>query len=256
MSPLAGLSVLITGAGSGIGKAAAMAFAGAGARLVLSDLNAASLAATADAIRASGGSALTHPGDVTDEALAPALVELAVKSHGRLDIAINNAGIAHPPMKLPRYSADQARQMFAVNLLSVFLAMKAEIPVMEAQGSGSILNVSSVAGVSGAPLGSTYAAAKHGVIGLTRSAAVESAKKGVRINAICPAFTMTPLVEETLRHMGPTPEEATKRMTAPNPMGRIADVGEIVQAMLWITSPANSFMTGQALVLDGGLTAM
>ncbi len=249
-------SVIITGAASGLGKGAALRFAKEGARLVISDLNEAGLEAVARELRAQKAEVVALHGDVSDENDAPRLVEACLSAYGSVDVAINNAGIAHPPMKLPMYTADQARQMFNVNLLSVFLSMKAQIPVMEKQGHGVILNVSSVAGVLGAPMGSTYSAAKHGVIGMTKAAAVECAKKGVRINALCPAFTMTGMVENTLKFMGNDTSEATKRMVATNPMGRIADADEIVQAILWICSAENSFMTGHSLVLDGGLSAI
>jgi len=252
MNRFEGKSVIITGAASGLGKAAASAFAAEGARLVLSDIDAGGLASTATELRGRGAALEAIPGDVTDEALAAALVEACVKAHGRLDIAVNNAGIAHPALKLHQYTAEQARQMFDVNLMSVFLAMKAELPVMEAQGAGVILNVASVAGVIGAPLGATYSAAKHGVIGLTKTAAVEYAKRGVRVNAICPAFTATKMVADAFASIG---EEGAKRRLASNPMGRLASTGEIVTGMLWLCEDANAFSNGLCLVIDGGLTA-
>ena len=188
--------------------------------------------------------------------MARKLVEASVHRFGRLDVAINNAGIVHPPRKLPDIDWDTAVRVINIDLLAVYRAMKNQLPQMELQGGGVILNVSSVAGLSGAPFLSIYAAAKHGVIGLTKSAAVEYAGRNIRINAICPSFAATPMVTESLEHMRGTPGEALARMVGAIPMQRLATAAEVVQAMLWICSPENSFMTGHALTIDGGLTAM
>ncbi len=256
MNRYKGKSVIITGAGNGIGKGAAMAFASEGAKLVLSDLNATTLEAVASELRKTGSEVVTLVADVADDATAPALVAACLKAYGRLDVAINNAGVAHPIAKLPKIDNAQARLMLSVNLMGVFMAMKAQIPVMEAQGAGVIANVASVAGVSGAPLMAAYAASKHGVIGLTKSAAAESAKRGVRINAICPASTETNMVTDLVKAQGGDMSEAVQRIAMATPMARLATVDEIVQGILWICSDENSFMTGHALVLDGGLTTM
>ena len=195
-------------------------------------------------------------GDVREEATHRKLVAHAIDTYGRLDVAINNAGIAHSFTKLTDTDDAVMQQMLAVNVMGVFLAMKYQLPVMERQNSGAILNVSSVAGVVGAPLLAAYSAAKHGVIGLTKSAAGEHARKGIRINAICPAFAETHLLTGMLDQMRGGAEAATQRIVSNMPMRRFARPEEIVQAMLWICSRENSFMTGHALVLDGGLSAV
>ncbi|MBY0612483.1 MAG: glucose 1-dehydrogenase [Beijerinckiaceae bacterium] len=249
-------AVIVTGAGSGIGKATALRFAAEGAKLVVSDLNEAALMDTADEIKVLGAAVTPLVGDVADESTAPKLVQGCLDSYGALDIAINNAGVAHAMAKLPKIPVEAMALMLRVNLMGVFLAMKAQIPVMERQGAGVILNVASVAGLIGAPLLSAYAAAKHGVIGLTKSASAESARKGVRINAVCPASTDTPMVSEMVDAMGRDPKEAVQRVVMATPMARLATVDEVVQAILWICSPENSFMTGHALTIDGGLSAI
>ena len=246
----AGKVVLVSGAARGFGRVAATRLAREGARLVLCDVDAADMADMA----ADGAAVLA--GDVCDEATASALVALALEKFGRLDMALNNAGVAHPLAKLPDISAAEAERVLRINLLGVFLALKHQLPVMARQGAGSILNVASVAGIVGAPLMSVYAASKHGVIGLTKSAAAEFAGKGVRVNAICPAFAATPMVDELLEGMGGTAAQTQARLLQAMPMHRMGTAAEIVEAMLWMLGPANSFMTGHALVLDGGLSAV
>jgi NAD(P)-dependent dehydrogenase (short-subunit alcohol dehydrogenase family) len=251
-----GAAVLITGAASGFGRLAAERFAAEGARLALGDVSERGLTETADLVRGLGGEVVARVTDVAKPEDAEALVQASVAAYGRLDVALNNAGIGHGSAKLPDIPLDEMRRVIEVDLVGVFLAMKYQLPVMERQGGGVILNVASAAGVTGAPLMSAYAAAKHGVVGLTKSAAGEYARKGVRINAICPSFAGTPMVTGMLAHMHGSAEEASKRLLTSVPMRRIAEPEEIVQAMLWICSPQNSFMTGHSLVLDGGLTAL
>ena len=251
-----GAAVLITGAASGFGRLTAQRFAEEGARLVLGDVSEQGLGETADMVRRAGGEAVHRVTDVARLEDAQALVNASVSAYGRLDVALNNAGIGHGSAKLPDIPIDEMRLVIEVDLIAVFLAMKVQLPLMERQGSGAILNVSSAAGVTGAPLMSAYAAAKHGVIGLTKSAAGEYARKGVRINAICPSFAGTPMVTGMLDEMRGGAEEAKTRLLSAVPMRRMAEPEEIVQAMLWICSPQNSFMTGHSLVLDGGLTAL
>ncbi|MGO9171492.1 MAG: SDR family NAD(P)-dependent oxidoreductase [Rhodomicrobium sp.] len=251
-----GASVLISGAGRGFGRLAAERFAAEGARLALTDILEKELEETAAAVSALGAQAVAVADDITDEALVQRLVEEAVSRFGRLDVAINNAGIVHPFRKFTAIDAATVDRVVRTDLVAVFQAMKHELLQMEAQRSGAILNVSSVAGIAGAPLLAVYSAAKHGVIGLTKSAALEYARFGIRINAICPSFAATPMVTEGLGSMHGTAEEATARITVAIPMRRLAEPGEVVQAMLWICSPDNSFMTGHALAIDGGLTAI
>jgi NAD(P)-dependent dehydrogenase (short-subunit alcohol dehydrogenase family) len=248
--------VLITGAASGFGRRAAERFAGEGARLVLGDIQDKALEATADLARKVGAEVVTRIADVSSAAQVEALVRAATETFGRLDIALNNAGIAHATVKLQDIDEALMRKMLDVNVMGVFHGLKAQIPVMEKQGSGVILNTASVAGVTGAPLLAAYAAAKHAVIGLTRTAAAETARKGLRINAICPAFAETPMLMDSLAHKDSPKEDTIARLVQAVPMRRPGTADEIVQAMLWICSPENSFMTGHALVVDGGLTAI
>ena len=258
MSRFEGATVLITGATGGLGSAAAKAFAGEGARLVLSDLDETALegfAATLDADTA------ILAGNIADERLSEDLVKLAVQKFGRLNIAVNNAGIVHSFVRLPHVTSDEARRVLEVDLLGVFYAMKQQIPQMERQfkqsgKGGAIVNVASVAGLSGAPKLSVYAAAKHGVLGLTRSAAVEYATKGVRINAVCPSHTRTAMVDSFVNATGAPEDEALAELTRGVPMKRVAEVDEITAGILFLADPANSFMTGHALALDGGIGAI
>jgi len=253
-----GATVLITGATGGLGSAAAKAFAAEGARLVLSDLDEAALkdfAATLDTETA------ILAGNIGDETLSEDLVKLAVEKFGRLDVAVNNAGIVHAFVRLPQVTSDEARRVIEIDLLGVFYAMKHQIPLMERQfkdsgKGGVIVNVASVAGLSGAPKLSVYAAAKHGVVGLTKSAAAEYASKGLRINAVCPAHTRTAMVDGFVRSTGAPEADALAELTRGVPMKRVAEVDEITTGILFLADPANSFMTGHALALDGGIGAI
>lgn len=246
----AGKTVLITGASSGFGAAAAESFSAAGAKLVLGDISPDSLG------EESSGDIATLVGDVSNPEYSSALVKLAQDKFGALDIAINNAGIVHSPAKIPDLSEEESRRIVDVNLLGVFWAMQAQLPAMEQQfadtgKSCAIVNVASVAGLGGAPTLSIYGASKHGVVGLTRAAALEYARKGVRINAICPSFAATPMAGDAVDS-----PEAAAQMTRGIPMRRLATVNEVVQAILWAADPANSFMTGQNIAIDGGVGAI
>lgn len=247
-----GQVVLITGAGSGFGRAAAAAFAGAGAQLILSDQNTEALQATLDVHGLDASQHLALRCDVSSAADVDAMVQAGIARFGRLDVAINNAGIGHDLARLAELDEAAFDRNIAVNLKGVFLCMRAELPQMLAQGGGAILNVSSVAGLLGAPMMSAYAAAKHGVIGLTKTAALEYAKKGIRVNALCPAFSRTPILDPLAQSgRGNTLENMARAI----PMGRLGEPEEIVQAMLWACSRANGFLTGQAITLDGGMSA-
>jgi NAD(P)-dependent dehydrogenase (short-subunit alcohol dehydrogenase family) len=252
----AGKAVLVTGAARGFGRLAALDFAREGARLVISDQDADGLEATAAELAVLGAEVEAHPGDVAQEATAEALVAASLARFGALDVALNNAGIGQDFMKLRDTPTALMERILAVDLMAVFLALKHQIPAMERQGGGAILNVSSAAGLVGAPMLAAYAAAKHGVVGLTRSAAGECARKGVRINAICPAFAATAMVEDFLDQMHGGRDAAVGRIVANMPMRRLGTPAEVVQAMLWLCAPENSFMTGHALAVDGGLTAV
>lgn len=254
-----GKTVLISGAGGGLGLAAAKRFGEAGANLVLTDLSDETLKPARDALQ-KDYSCIFLAGDVTEEGLHSELAAAAIEQFGRLDIALNNAGILHVQGRLEDMEADASRRVLEVNVLAVLFAMKAQLPVMRRQfeetGTGGvILNTASVAGLVGAPTLSVYGAAKHAVVGLTKSAAIEYARKGIRINALCPAFARTAMLETPLSQSRHGPELAEKKLTSNIPMARIGEVDEIVQAMLWACAPENSFYTGQALALDGGLSA-
>src|SRR4051812_48122461 len=219
-----GRVAIVTGAARGLGRAAADRFAVQGARLVLCDLSG-ELDEVAQALRTGGCPVEVVRGDVSQEETAIRAVEAAVSAFGRLDIAINNAGVAHPFRKLTEIDAATMERMLAVNVMGAFFGMKHQIPALERTWSetgqpGAIVNVASVAGVIGAPLLSAYAAAKHAVVGLTRSAAAETARRGVRINALCPAFTNTDMVTDILGRMRGTPEEAASRVVSAVPMQR------------------------------------
>ncbi|MGI9364194.1 MAG: SDR family NAD(P)-dependent oxidoreductase [Rhizobiaceae bacterium] len=256
-----GQTVLITGGAGGFGRSASRLFAERGANLVLSDFNEAGLADHAKSLKADGYQVATLDGSVADEEHCQKTVDMAMREFGRLDIAINNAGISHEPAKTAEVDSAEARMTIAVDLMGVFYGMKHQIPPMqdafESEGRrSSILNIASLAGIGGAPTLSMYAAAKHGVVGLTKSAALEYARRGIRINALCPAFARTPMVEDGLLAGADGDKQAEDHLTRGIPMRRLAEPEEITQSMLWICDPRNSFMTGQAVALDGGTSAM
>lgn len=259
MGRFEGLTVLVTGAAGGFGSASARRFAAEGARLVLSDIDMGRLAAFAAELP---GKPALHAGDVSDEALSADLVALALDRFGRLDVAVNNAGIVHDMAKLPHTPSDVARRVIDTDLMGVFYALKHQLPVMERQfreggRGGQVVNIASVAGIAGAPKLAVYAAAKHGVVGLTRSAAAEYATKGIRVNAVCPSYARTAMVTATLAQ---APQESQAQaladLTRGVPMRRLAEVEEIVEVILFAADPKNSFMTGQTLAADGGITAV
>lgn len=251
--------VMITGAAGGFGSEAARQFAAEGAKLLLSDRSAEALDGLVGEL---GGRdrVFATAVDVTDEDGVCDHVTEGTKALGGLHVAINNAGIGHDLAPLHKLSGDTFDRMMAVNAKGVFLCMKAQILVMLEAGSGAILNVASAAGLVGAGHLSAYAASKHAVVGLTRAAADEVARKGIRVNALCPSFALTPLfgdiADALADRRGESRETAHSRITGRVPMGRVASPAEVVQAMLWITHADNSFMTGQAIAVDGGLTAV
>ncbi len=252
--------VMITGAASGFGALAAQMFADQGARLGLSDVNTAQLADVVEKLRAQGVQVVSDTVDVAQEDQVAAHIAHISETFGALDVGINNAGIGHAVRPLQFLSTDDFDLMMNVNVKGVFLCMKYQIPLMQAQGAGVILNTASAAGLVGAGHVSLYAAAKHAVVGLTRSAADENATRGIRINALCPSFSATPMVDEMADMVGGraglSREEAMTHIASRIPMGRVSKPEEVVQAMLWICAPQNSFMTGQAIAIDGGLTAI
>lgn len=249
-----GKVILVTGAAGGFGSAAARMFSDAGARLVLSDFRADALEAVAASL---DGEVRAVSGDVSDPELAGRLVAMCATEFGGLDIAVNNAGIAHDYMPLARTPDEVMRRVIEVDLLGVFYAMKAQLGLMDRQfrdtgRQGAIVNVASVAGVVAAPMLAAYSAAKHGVVGLTKSAAIEHARRGVRINALCPSFARTPMATDMLAKDG---EGAEEKLVMAIPMGRLAEVSEVMAGLRFLSDPDNSFVTGQTLHVDGGLSA-
>lgn len=255
-----GKTVQITGAASGFGALAAHGFAREGARLVLSDVNGEALGAVAEEVDALGAEVLAEMVDVTDDAAMGAHVSRAVGRFGGLDVALNNAGIGGGMARLQDITPEDFDRIMAVNARGVFIGMRHQIPVMLNSGQGAILNTASAAGLVGAAQLAAYAASKHAVVGMTRAAADELAAKNIRVNAICPSFADTPLFAEMGDHVGQRHgidrDEAYRHIAGRIPMRRVADPAEVVQAMLWIVSPQNTFMTGQAIAVDGGLTAI
>jgi len=244
-----GKSVLVTGAASGIGRETALAFAAQGAKVVVSDVSEAGNQ-TVEAIRAAGGEAVFVRGDVSKSADVKATVAEAVRAFGRLDIAVNNAGI--DPEVSPEAEWDEAvfAKVIAVNLEGVFLCMKHEIEQMLAQGDGgAIVNVASMAGLIGVGYKPCYTASKHAVVGLTRAAALQYGKRGIRVNAVCPAAVDTAILAGNL-----TSPEARAMVDAAHPIGRMGQPADIAAAILWLASDQAGFVTGHAMAVDGGLS--
>jgi NAD(P)-dependent dehydrogenase (short-subunit alcohol dehydrogenase family) len=241
---LSGRAALITGAASGIGRASALAFAAAGANVALVDIDAGGLAGTAAAVRQLGARAEVIRADVTDLAAVTAAVARTVEAFGRLDAAHNNAGVPGPYIPLDSYSEDDFMRVLQVDLVGVWRCMRAEIRQMRTQQAGAIVNTSSMLGAAAMPDNSAYVAAKHGVHGLTRGAALELGGTGIRVNAIAPGVTRTGMTsavsDELLRSV---------------PLGRIAEPEEIAAAVVWLCSPAASYITGSVLAADGGWLA-
>ena len=246
-----GRVAVVTGAGSGMGLATAQAFAESGAAVVLADSNEQPLRTAAAELTSAGHQALDVGCDVSDEAQVAALVERTVDTFGRLDFAFNNAGIQAPPTDAADEPADTFDRVHAINLRGVWACMKHELRPMRAQGSGAIVNCSSLGGLVGLPGRAAYHASKHGVLGLTKSAALEYAPRGIRINAICPGTIETPMVADMLAKGELDMDEAI----ANQPIARLGQASEIAAAVLWLCSPGASFVIGVALPIDGGYTA-
>ena len=243
----------VTGAGSGIGRATALGFAEKGAKIVVSDINETSGQETVEQIKQAGGNAFFVRCDVADPAQLEAAITKTVDVFGRLDIAINNAGIGGKFGKLLDQSKHDFDQMMAINVGSIFYGMQYQIRQMLAQENpgGKIVNVSSIAGVKGMPMGAPYSAAKHAVLGLTKTAALEYVRQNIRVNAVCPVYTHSGMVDDLIQ-AAPGMEDRMRKMI---PMGRFGQPDEIAQAILWLCADENAFTTGQALQLDGGMTA-
>lgn len=251
---LKGKVALVTGGGSGIGRATAIIFAREGAQVVVADLNGEAADRVKDEIVERGGEATAIRADVSKEADAEAMVKAAVDAFGKLDVAFNNAGIEGLITPTHEYPYQDWQRIIAINLTGVWLGMRYQIPVMREQGGGAIVNTASILGLVGFEDTPAYTATKHGVIGLTKVAAIENAKHGIRVNAVCPGFIETPMVMERGVKAGRDPAmyEELKRL---HPMGRLGKPEEIGEAVAWLASDKASFVTGHALVVDGGYTA-
>jgi NAD(P)-dependent dehydrogenase (short-subunit alcohol dehydrogenase family) len=254
---LDGKSALITGAGGGIGRAAALAFAREGARVAVADLMEDAARETVALVNAAGGQAISLSGDVSRDADARAMIEAVVGAYGRLDCAFNNAGVAgwhvaSVNQKTAEWSEEAFDRMIAVNLKGVWLCMRHELPQMQTQGGGAIVNTGSIAGLVGLPTSSAYVAAKHGVVGLTKTAALEYAEANIRVNAVCPGYIRTPmtqpLTEPALRVRG-------EAIIAQTPLKRMGNPEEIAEMVVWLCSERASFVSGAAYNVDGGWMA-
>jgi len=246
-----GRVAFVTGAGSGMGLATARAFAEAGAAVTLVDLNDDLLHYAEDELRDVGDRVLVARCDVADENQVAGAVTKTVEVFGSLDVAYNNAGIQVPMSDAADEPADVFDRVNATNLRGIWASMKHELAQMRAQGSGAIVNCSSLGGLVGLPGRASYHAAKHGVIGLTRSAALEYAPRGIRINAVCPGIIATPMVTRMFESGDLDSDQAV----ADQPIGRLGTAEEVAAAVLWLCSPGASFVVGTALPVDGGYTA-
>src|SRR5499427_932745 len=243
---------LVTGAGSGLGLATAKAFAESGASVVLADANEEAVGSAAEEMSALGHKALAIRCDVADDAEVESMVERTVATFGRLDAAYNNAGVQNVPVEAADATREDFDRVISINLRGVWSCMKCELRQMLTQGSGAIVNCSSIGGLVAGPKRGTYQASKHGVLGLTKSAALDYAARGIRINAICPGLIHTPMADQM---MAAGQADALNAMLKDVPIGRLGRAEEIAEAVLWLCSSAASLMVGHALAVDGGYTS-
>ncbi len=240
---------LVTGAGSGLGLATAKAFAESGASVVLADWNEQSVRSAAEELKAQGHEVLAIRCDVADDAQVEAMVQQTVKAFGQLDAAYNNAGVQNVLAETADTTREDYERVMAINLRGVWTCMKFELQQMRKQGSGTIVNCSSLGGLVGGAERGIYHAAKHGVLGFTKSAALEYAARGIRINAVCPGLIHTPMSDQMV---AAGQGEALKAMEKNIPMGRVGRPEEIANAVLWLCSDAASYVVGQSISVDGG----
>jgi NAD(P)-dependent dehydrogenase (short-subunit alcohol dehydrogenase family) len=251
---LTGKSTLITGGGGGIGRATALVFAREGARVAVADANAEAAQETVAQVNAAGGQAMSLSGDVTDSATVRPMIQSVVSAYGRLDVAFNNAGIAGFQVdaggkKTHEWADESFDRMVAVNLKGVWLCMKHELVQMLGQGGGVIVNTGSIAGLIGLPTSSAYVAAKHGVLGLTKTAALEYAENNIRVNAVCPGYIQTKMTEDTMRRRG-------EQLMANVPFHRMGKPEEIAEMVLFLSCDRSSYISGACYNVDGGYMAI
>jgi 2,5-dichloro-2,5-cyclohexadiene-1,4-diol dehydrogenase 1 len=251
MSGLKGKSIVVTGGASGIGRSAAFLLAEAGALLTIADLNESGCVETVAKINAQGGRAQWIRADVSTEAEAQQIVGLALKTYGHLYGACNTAGVAPASKPLCELTIADWNRVISINLTAPFLCLKYQVPAILASGAGSIVIVASTASLVGVPLAAEYCASKAGVLGLVRSASCEYASRGVRVNAVLPGVTRTPMLEAALKDNG-----LEKYFASIHPIGRFAEPQEIATAIRWLLSEEASFVTGSAMTADGGMTSV
>jgi NAD(P)-dependent dehydrogenase (short-subunit alcohol dehydrogenase family) len=244
---LTGKRILITGGGSGIGRATALLMAERGAHVAVADVNETSARSTAEAARALGASAMWLPCDVSDEQSVVATVDAAVEQLGGLDAAVNNAGVDPGVVATAKHTLAEWRRLIDINLTGVFLSMKYEIPRLLRAGGGSIVNTSSIAGRQGFAGKPAYVASKHGVIGLTKSAALEYGTRGIRVNAVCPGTVRTPM-------FGELDDTVVAELTRSTPLRRLGEPSELAEMIAWLCSDYASYCTGAEFVVDGGIS--
>ncbi len=242
---------LITGAGSGIGRASALAFAREGAKVAVADIVVEGGEETVRMVKEAGGEAFFIKVDVSNATDVEAMVNTVVDTYGRIDCAYNNAGIEGRLASTDEYPEDVFDKVIDINLTGVWLCMKYELPHMLKQGSGAIVNTASGAGLIGVAGMSAYVASKHGVVGLTKTAALEYAKSGIRVNAVCPGLIQTPMVERITADQ----PQLGEALVAAEPVGRTGKPEEIAESVVWMCSDAASFVTGHAMSVDGGYVA-
>jgi len=250
-----GMTVVVTGAGAGIGRATALCFASEGAKVVVSDIDSNGTAETVNMIDKAGGTATMVAADVSKSADVAALIDTAVATYGKIDCAVNNAGIEGKVSPFAEQTEDNFDRIISVNLKGTFLCMKAEIAAMLHSGGGTIVNLSSVAGLIGFSGLSPYVASKHAVAGLTKNAALEYGKSGIRVNAVCPGGIDTRMLDSLADQATEGAQTSAQMMGPMHPIGRIGTPQEVAELIVWLCSPRASFVTGAIIPVDGGFVA-